>query len=150
MEIILLKDVLNCGFKDDLVKVKNGYATNYLIPKGFAVLATDSSKKVLQENLKQRQHKEKELIQKADSEKAKLESLDIKIKAKVIEDGVSLFGSVNNSMIAESLSDNGFEIDKKYIKIVGLRSIKKIGKYTVSIRLHREVSVDFDFEVIPA
>tara|TARA_B100001029_G_C15056435_1_gene454729 strand:+ start:1020 stop:1472 length:453 start_codon:yes stop_codon:yes gene_type:complete len=150
MEIILLKDVLNCGFKDDLVKVKNGYATNYLIPKGFAVLATDASKKVLQENLKQRQHKEKELIQKADSEKAKLESLDIKIKAKVIEDGVSLFGSVNNSMIAESLSDNGFEIDKKYIKIVGLRSIKKIGKYTISIRLHREVSVDFDFEVIPS
>ena len=72
MEIILLKDVLNCGFKDDLVKVKNGYATNYLIPKGFAVLATDASKKVLQENLKQRQHKEKELIQKADSEKASL------------------------------------------------------------------------------
>tara|TARA_B100001250_G_C19510582_1_gene661476 strand:+ start:104 stop:556 length:453 start_codon:yes stop_codon:yes gene_type:complete len=150
MEIILLKDVLNCGFKDDLVKVKNGYATNYLIPKGLAVLATDASKKVLQENLKQRQHKEQELIQNADSEKTKLESLDIKIKAKVIEDGISLFGSVNNSMIAEALSSNGFEIDKKYIKIVGLRSIKKTGKYTVSIRLHREVSVDFDFEVIPA
>ena len=150
MEIILLKDVLNCGFKDDLVKVKNGYATNYLIPKGLAVLATDASKKVLQENLKQRQHKEQELIQNADSEKTKLESLDIKIKAKVVEDGISLFGSVNNSMIAEALSSNGFEIDKKYIKIVGLRSIKKTGKYTVSIRLHREVSVDFDFEVIPA
>ena len=150
MEIILLKDVLNCGFKDDLVTVKNGYATNYLIPKGLAVLATDNSKKVLQENLKQRQHKEQELIKKADSEKAKLEKLDIKIQAKVIEDGISLFGSVNNSMIADALSNSGFEIDKKYIKIVGLRSIKKTGKYTVSIRLHREVSVDFDFEVTPA
>ena len=150
MEIILLKDVLNCGFKDDLVTVKDGYATNYLIPQGLAVLATDNSKKVLQENLKQRQHKEQELIKKADSEKAKLAKLDIKIKAKVIEDGISLFGSVNNSIIADSLSEKGFEIDKKYIKIVGLRSIKKIGKYTVSIRLHREVSVDFDFEVISA
>mgnify|MGYP001357298254 FL=1 len=150
MEIILLKDVLNCGFKDDLVTVKDGYATNYLIPQGLAVLATDNSKKVLQENLKQSQHKEQELIKNADSEKAKLAKLDIKIKAKVIEDGISLFGSVNNSIIADSLSEKGFEIDKKYIKIVGLRSIKKTGKYTVSIRLHREVSVDFDFEVISA
>ena len=150
MEIILLKDVLNCGFKDDLVTVKDGYATNYLIPQGFAVLATDNSKKVLNENLKQRQHKEQELITNADAEKKKLEKLDIKIKAKLIEDGLSLFGSVNNSMIADSLSDNGFEIDKKYIKIVGFRSIKKIGKYTASVRLHRDLIVDFDFEVIPA
>ncbi|OUV53979.1 MAG: 50S ribosomal protein L9 [Flavobacteriales bacterium TMED113] len=150
MEIILLKDVLNCGFKDDLVTVKNGYATNYLIPQGFAVLATESAKKILNENLKQRQHKEQELIKKADSEKTKLEKLDIKIKAKVIEDGVSLFGSVNNTMISDSLSQNGFEIDKKYIKIIGFRSIKKIGKYTANVRLHRDVNVDFDFEVIPA
>jgi len=150
MEIILLKDVLNCGFKDDLVTVKNGYATNYLIPHGFAVLATESAKKILNENLKQRQHKEQELIKKADSEKTKLEKLDIKIKAKVIEDGVSLFGSVNNTMISDSLSQNGFEIDKKYIKIIGFRSIKKIGKYTANVRLHRDVNVDFDFEVIPA
>ena len=150
MEIILLKDVLNCGFKDDLVTVKNGYAINYLIPQGFAVLATESAKKILNENLKQRQHKEQELIKKADSEKTKLEKLDIKIKAKVIEDGVSLFGSVNNTMISDSLSQNGFEIDKKYIKIIGFRSIKKIGKYTANVRLHRDVNVDFDFEVIPA
>lgn len=150
MEIILLKDVLNCGFKDDLVTVKNGYATNYLIPQGFAVLATESAKKILNENLKQRQHKEQELIKKADSEKTKLEKLDIKIKAKVIEDGVSLFGSVNNTMISDSLSQNGFEIDKKYIKIIGFRSIKKIGKYTANVRLHRDVNIDFDFEVIPA
>ena len=150
MEIILLKDVLNCGFKDDLVKVKNGYATNYLIPNGFAVLATESSRKVLNENLKQRQHKEQELIKKADSEKTKLEKLNIKIKAKVGEDGTSLFGSVNNSMIAESLSKNGFEIDKKYIKIVGLKNIKKIGKYTISVRLHREVHIDCDLEVVAA
>ena len=133
-----------------MVTVKNGYATNYLIPQGFAVLATESAKKILNENLKQRQHKEQELIKKADSEKTKLEKLDIKIKAKVIEDGVSLFGSVNNTMISDSLSQNGFEIDKKYIKIIGFRSIKKIGKYTANVRLHRDVNVDFDFEVIPA
>ena len=148
MEIILLKDVLKCGFKDDLVTVKDGYATNYLIPQGFAVLATESAKKVLNENLKQRQHKEDELIKKADSEKNKLEKLDIKIKAKVLEDGISLFGSVNNAMISESLSKNGFELDKKYIKIVGFRSIKKVGKYIANIRLHRDVNVDFNFEVI--
>ena len=133
-----------------MVTVKNGYATNYLIPQGFAVLATESAKKILNENLKQRQHKEQELIKKADSEKTKLEKLDIKIKAKVIEDGVSLFGSVNNTMISDSLSQNGFEIDKKFIKIIGFRSIKKIGKYTANVRLHRDVNVDFDFEVIPA
>ena len=148
MEIILLKDVLNCGFKDDLVTVKDGYATNYLLPQGFAVLATESAKKVLNENLKQRQHKEDELIKKADSEKNKLEKLDIKIKAKVLEDGISLFGSVNNAMISDSLSENGFELDKKYIKIVGFRSIKKVGKYIANIRLHRDVNVDFNFEVI--
>ena len=150
MEIILLKDVLNCGFKDDLVTVKNGYATNYLIPQGFAVLATESAKKTLNENLKQRQHKEQELIKKADSEKTKLEKLDIQIKAKVIEDGVSLFGSVTNTMISDSLSKSGFEIDKKYIKIIGFRSIKKTGKYSANVRLHRDVNVDFYFEVIPA
>tara|TARA_Y100001968_G_C19204472_1_gene641608 strand:- start:293 stop:745 length:453 start_codon:yes stop_codon:yes gene_type:complete len=150
MEIILLKDVLNCGFKDDIVKVKNGYAANYLIPNGLAVLATEASRKVLNENLKQRKHKEQELIKKSESEKQKLEKLNIKIKAKVSEDGISLFGSVNNSMIADSLLESGFEIDKKYIKIIGLKTIKKIGKYTISVRLHREVSVDLNLEVLSA
>ena len=93
---------------------------------------------------------QQELIKKSESEKQKLEKLNIKIKAKDSEDGISLFGSVNNSMIADSLLESGFEIDKKYIKIIGLKTIKKIGKYTISVRLHREVSVDLNLEVLSA
>lgn len=148
MEIILLKDVLHCGFKDDIVKVKNGYARNFLIPQGFAVVANDSTKKILAENLKQRSHKEESLIKEAESQKNKLNESSIIIKAKVSEDGVSLFGSVNNSIFSESLSKIGFDIDKKYIKLLPSSVIKKIGKYTADIRLHRDVIASIDFEVI--
>ncbi len=148
MEIILLKDVLHCGFKDDIVKVKNGYARNFLIPQGFAVVANDSTKKILEENLKQRSHKEESLIKEAESQKNKLNESSIIIKAKVSEDGVSLFGSVNNSIFSESLSKIGFDIDKKYIKLLPSSVIKKIGKYTADIRLHRDVIASIDFEVI--
>ena len=148
MEIILLKDVLHCGFKDDIVKVKNGYARNFLIPQGFAVVANDSTKKILAENLKQRSHKEESLIKEAESQKNKLNESSIIIKAKVSEDGVSLFGSVNNSIFSESLSKIGFDIDKKYIKLLPSSVIKKIGKYTADIRLHRDVIASIDFEVV--
>ena len=148
MEIILLKDVLHCGFKDDVVKVKNGYARNFLIPKGFAIMAKESTKKILAENLKQRSHKEESLIKEAESQKNKLNESSIIIKAKVSEDGVSLFGSVNNSIFSESLSKIGFDIDKKYIKLLPSSVIKKIGKYTADIRLHRDVIASIDFEVI--
>lgn len=148
MEIILIDDVLNCGFKDDIVKVKDGYARNYLIPKGLAVMANSSTRKVLDENLKQRTHKENTLIKEAEVQKQKLEEAVIKIKAKVSDDGVALFGSVNNNIVSESLSKSGFDIDKKYIKILPSSIIKKTGKYTASIRLHREVSSTLNFEVI--
>ena len=148
MEVILLKDVIHCGFKDDIVKVKNGYARNFLIPQGLAVVANDSTKKVLAENLKQRSHKEESLIKEAELQKAKLNESSIIIKAKVAEDGNTLFGSVNNSIFSDNLSKIGFDIDKKYIKLTPSSVIKKIGKYTAQIRLHRDVSAGIDFEVV--
>ena len=148
MEVILLKDVMHCGFKDDVVKVKNGYARNFLIPQGLAIIANDSTKKVLAENLKQRSHKEESLIEEAELQKAKLKESSIIIKAKVAEDGNSLFGSVNNIIFSENLSKIGFDIDKKYIKLIPSSVIKKIGKYTAEIRLHRDVSASIDFDVV--
>jgi len=148
MEVILLKDVMHCGFKDDIVKVKNGYARNFLIPQGLAVVANDSTKKVLAENLKQRSHKEESLIKEAELQKVKLNESSIIIKAKIAEDGSTLFGSVNNSIFSDNLSKIGFDIDKKYIKLMPSSVIKKIGKYTADIRLHRDVSASVDFEVV--
>ena len=148
MEVILLKDVLHCGFKDDIVNVKNGFARNYLIPQGLAVAANDSSKKVLAENIKQRSHKEESLIKEAKVLSKKLSETTVSIKAKVSEDGISLFGSVNNSIFSETISKLGFDIDKKYIKLLPSSNIKKIGSYSAEIRLHRDVSANIDFEVV--
>lgn len=148
MEVILLKDVLHCGFKDDIVNVKNGFARNYLIPQGLAIAANDSSKKVLAENIKQRSHKEESLIKEAKTLSEKLSETTVSIKAKVSEDGTSLFGSVNNNIFSESLSKLGFDIDRKYIKLLPSSNIKKIGSYSAEIRLHRDVSANIDFDVV--
>jgi len=146
MELILKKDVENLGFKDDLVKVKNGYGRNYLIPKGFALLATTSAKKVLAETLKQRAFKEAKLVKDATKTAEALKALEIKISAKA-GIGDKLFGSVNNINISEALEAVGHDIDKKYITVLG-GAIKRLGKSQAKIRLHREVIVDLDFEVI--
>ena len=146
MELILKQDVENLGFKDDIVTVKNGYGRNFLIPSGHAILATDSAKKVLAENLKQRAFKEKKIIDDANTLAETLKALEIKIAAKV-GTGDKLFGSVNNINVAEALEKEGQEIDKKYITVAG-GSVKRLGKYNATIRLHREVSVDLPFEVI--
>jgi len=147
MEIILLKDVENLGFIDDIVSVKNGYGRNYLIPQGYAVLATPSAKKVLAEKLKQRAFKEKHVVEEAQKLAEKLKALQVKIPAKVGL-GDKLFGSINNQNLAEVLAKEGFDIDKKYINVIG-GNIKRIGKYNAKIRLHRDVIVDLDFEVTP-
>jgi large subunit ribosomal protein L9 len=146
MELILKKDVENLGFKDDLVKVKNGYGRNYLIPKGFAVLATESAKKVLAETMKQRAFKEAKMVADAQVIADALKELDIKITAKAGA-GDKLFGSVNNVNLAEALEKAGQNIEKKYITIKG-GMIKRLGKYEAVIRLHRTVNVDFNFEVV--
>ncbi len=146
MELILKKDVENVGFKDDLVTVKNGYGRNFLIPQGFAVLATTSAKKVLAETLKQRAFKEEKLVKEATTVADSIKELEIKITAKT-GDGSKLFGSVNNIDVAEALAKSGQEIDKKFIKVDG-GNVKRLGKYNAKVRLHRDVIVEMPFEVI--
>ena len=143
MEIILKQDVNKLGFKDDIVTVKPGYGRNYLIPQGFAVLATPSAKKVLAENLKQKAHKEAKVIADATVIAEAIKALDIKISAKA--GGEKLFGSITNANIAEVLAANGQSIEKKYITS-GV--IKRVGKYTATVRLHRNVIVELPYEVI--
>jgi large subunit ribosomal protein L9 len=147
MELILKKDVENLGFKDDVVTVKNGYGRNYLIPQGFADLATPAAKKVLAENLKQRAFKEKKIVEDAQKLAGKLKELDVKITAKAGA-GNKLFGSVGNADLAEAINKvSDVAIDKKFISVFG-GNVKVAGKYNAMIRLHREVVVDFPFEVI--
>ncbi|MEN8124499.1 MAG: 50S ribosomal protein L9 [Bacteroidota bacterium] len=146
MELILKQDVANLGFKDDVVTVKNGYGRNYLIPQGFAVLATTSAKKVLAETLKQRAFKEANIIKEANKVAEALKALEMKITAKTGE-GDKLFGSVGNANLAEALAEGGNEIDKKFITIAG-GLVKRTGKYNAKVRLHRDVIVDLPFEVV--
>ena len=147
MQIILKENIENLGFKDDLVKVKNGYGRNYLIPQGKAILATSSAKKVLEENLKQKAFKEKKIIQDANKLGEKLMTLEIKISSKV-GSGDKLFGSVSAPDLVKAFDTRGYEIDKNAISIPG-KTIKRLGSYQARIRLHREVSIQFPFEVIP-
>ncbi|QZE12769.1 50S ribosomal protein L9 [Halosquirtibacter laminarini] len=146
MEIILKQDVARLGGKDDIVTVKDGYARNFLIPQGIAILATESAKKVLAENQRQRAHKEAKLKEEASQVAAKLADLKVTIGAKTSSTG-KIFGSVNNIQIAEALKAQGFDIERKQITIKE-DSIKGIGSHTAKIKLHREVVVDFSFEVI--
>ena len=143
MELILKQDVQNVGFKDDIVTVKNGYGRNFLIPQGLAALATPSAKKVLAENLKQRAHKEQKLVDDANKLAELLKALEIKITSKA--GGDKLFGSVTNANIVEALQASGHTIDRKFVTS-GL--IKRVGKYTASIRLHRDVIVELPYEIV--
>lgn len=146
MELILKEDVQNLGFKDDLVSVKNGYGRNFLIPKGLATLATPSAKKVLAENLRQRAHKEKKVIDAANKVAEALKTLELKIKAKSGA-GDKLFGSVTSIDLAAALEKEGHEIDKKFISILG-GTVKRTGGASAQVRLHRDVIIDFPFEVV--
>ena len=144
MEIILLTDIANLGHKDDIVDVKQGYGRNYLIPQGYAILATPSARKVVAENLRQRAHKEAKLKAEAEAIAAQLAEVKLTIGAKTSSTG-KIFGSVNSIMISESLKEKGFDIDRKKIM---LKDVKEIETYTALIKLHREVKVDVEFEVV--
>jgi len=146
MEIILKQDVENVGFADDIVEVKNGYGRNFLIPAGKAVLATESAKKVLGETLKQRAYKEAKLVEAATETAQAIKALEIKLTSKVGQ-GTKLFGSISNVDLSEALSKAGHAVERKFIKIAG-GTIKRTGKYTASVRLHRTVNVDVNFEII--
>jgi large subunit ribosomal protein L9 len=146
MEIILLQDVNKLGQKDDLVNVKDGYGRNYLIPRGFAISATPSARKAHAENLKQRAHKEEKIRAQAQELAGKMADLKIVVGAKTSSSG-KIFGSVNTIQIAEALKEKGFDIDRKSITLPE-DQIKEVGKYKAVIKLHREVKVEVDFEIV--
>ncbi|MBR5456717.1 MAG: 50S ribosomal protein L9 [Bacteroidaceae bacterium] len=144
MELILKEDVINLGYKDDIVKVKDGYGRNYLIPTGKAVIATESAKKVLAENLKQRAHKLAKIKADAEALAAKLEGVSLTIATKVSATG-AIYGSVGAIQIAEELAKLGFEIDRK---IISVAAAKEVGSYTATVKLHKEVSVNIAYNVV--
>lgn len=146
MDIILKQDVENLGFEFEIVSVKPGFARNFLIPQGKAVIATAKQREELNKTLEARKADEAALIAAATEKSSKLNGLEVKIDAKVGA-GDKLFGSVNNGDLADALNKAGVEIEKKNIKIPG-NTIKRLGKNTAKIRFHREVEVDFDFEII--
>lgn len=145
MEIILKEDVANVGYKDEVVNVKDGYGRNFLIPKGKAVIASVSAKKVLAENLRQRAHKLEKIKKDAQELVAGLEGISLVIGARTSSSG-NIFGSVTNIQVAEALSKKGFNIDRKIIYIK--EPVKAVGSYKAQIRLHKEFSVDIPFEVV--
>lgn len=146
MDLILKKDVDNVGFKDDVVSVKPGFGRNFLIPQGVAILATESARKVLAENLRQRGHKEAKMVADAQKTVENLKTVEIKITAKVGQ-GNKLFGSISNADLAAILVEKGFEIDKKFISITG-GTVKALGNYNAKIRLHRDVIAEMSFDVV--
>ncbi len=147
MEIILKQDIPNLGFKDDLVTVKDGYATNYLIPKGMAIMAVPSEKKKLAETIRQRQFKEEKVKKEAEKLAEKLQDIEVKIGAKVGTSG-KIFGSVNALQIADAIKEQfDMDIDRKKIMIDG-DAIKEVGTYKATINLHKEVRPDIKFEVV--
>ncbi len=146
MQVILKQDVENLGYANDLVKVREGYARNFLLPRGLAVSATESEKKQLAETLKQRAHKETKVKAEAEKFAAMLVDKTIKIGAKVGEKG-KIFGSVNTIMLADAFKVLGVDIDRKHIKLKG-EAIKTIGTYEAEVVFHRDVIKQIPFEVV--
>jgi len=146
MDIILTQDVKNLGYKNDIVTVKPGYARNYLIPQGFAILATESARKVLAENMRQQAYKLEKIKKDAENIAAVLEGLTLRIPTKAGETG-KIYGSVNNVQIANAIKEaKGIEIDRKQI-MLDENTIKETGNHNVKIRLHKDVVVEITCEV---
>lgn len=147
MEVILKQDVAHLGFANDIVTVKNGYANNYLIPEGLAIMANPTNRKILAENLRQRAFKEDKIRMEAEALAAKLEGIVLKIGAKASATG-KIFGSVNSIQIAEAIKNqNDLDIDRRKIVVDG-ENVKELGTYKAKINLHKEVKVVIDFEVV--
>lgn len=146
MEVILKQDIPSLGYKNDLITVKDGYARNYLIPKGLAMIATETNKKVLAEVIKQKAHKEEKILTEAQELAKALESMNIRIEAKAGTSG-KIFGSVNDVQIVNAIKEQrNIELDRRKILLDG-DSIKELGEYTAKINLHKEVTVELKFEV---
>ena len=144
MGIILKEDVVNLGYKNDIVTVKSGYGRNYLIPTGKAVIASPAAKKMLAEELKQRAHKLEKIKKDAEALAEQLKGVSLTIATKVSATG-TIFGSVSNIQIAEELAKLGHNVDRKIIFVKG---VKEVGSYTATVKLHKEVSVEIPFEVV--
>ena len=145
MEVILIQDLANLGFKNDIVKVRDGYGRNYLLPQKIAIIANEANRKQLAENLKQQAHKAAKLLADAEALAAKLAETVIEVKAKANEDG-KIFGTVTTAAIADALAAQEIAIDKKVITLV--EPIKQLGEYTAQARLHREVKADIKLNVV--
>jgi large subunit ribosomal protein L9 len=147
MEIILKKDIANLGYAHDVVTVKDGYGRNYLIPQGYAILATESNKKMNAESLRQKSYKEQKSRTEAEKLLKSLENITVKIGAKAGSTG-KIYGSVNAIQIAEAIKEQfNYDIDRKKIHLDG-ESIKELGAYKATIKLHKEVHATINFEVV--
>ena len=144
MEIILKEDIIGLGYKNDIVTVKNGYGRNYLIPTGKGVIASESAKKVLAENLKQQAHKLAAIKAEAEKKAEALNGVELVITAKVSATGVT-YGSVNVNIVADELQKKGFDIDRK---IITMHDIKKVGDYEATVHFHKEVEVKVPVKVV--
>ncbi|MFN3403129.1 MAG: 50S ribosomal protein L9 [Cytophagaceae bacterium] len=147
MEIILKEDIKGLGYKNDLVNVKPGFGRNYLIPKGLAIMATESNKKMLTENVKQAAHKAEKLKKDAIAVAEKIGDLVLTIPAKVGETG-KIFGAITALQISDALKDKGYTIDRK--KITFKSDVKEVGEYTAVLDLHKEVKHEVKFKVVAA
>ncbi len=144
MEIILKEDIIGLGYKNDIVTVKSGYGRNYLIPTGKGVIASESAKKVLAENLKQQAHKLAALKAEAEKKAEALKDVALVIETKVSATGVT-YGSVNKNIVADELQKKGFDIDRK---IITMHDIKKVGDYEATIHFHKEVEINIPVKVV--
>lgn len=145
MDIILKQDIKDLGYKNDIIVVKPGYARNYLIPQGYAIIANGTNRKVLAENLKQAAHKAEKLLTEAQALGEKIAKTSIEIKTKVGDSG-KIFGAVTTLQLSDALKENGIDVDRKKI---GLKvSIKEVGEYIANIDLHKTVKVELKFSVV--
>jgi large subunit ribosomal protein L9 len=147
MEVILKQDVKNLGYKDDVVSVKPGYGRNFLIPRGMAIMADATAKKVHAENVRQRAHKEAKVREEAEKLANKLKDMIVKVGAKAGENG-KIFGSVTGVQLAESLRKLNIEIDRRNITIENEENVKTLGTYQAKVRIHKDVVATFSFEVV--
>ena len=143
MQVILIKDVEKLGYANDIVDVKPGYANNFLLPQGYAKVATESAKKVLAENIRQRAHKEAKLLADAQALAATIENLALTLTAKAEEE--KIFGSITSADLAAALAEKGVEVDRKAIS---LDAVKTLGEYVATVKLHKEVKATVHFSVV--
>lgn len=146
MEIILKQDIPNLGYENEVVKVKDGYARNYLIPKGMAIMANETNRKVLEEVQRQKAFKEKKLREEAETQAKLLDKLELTIGAKAGTSG-KIFGSVNAIQIADAIKEKGYEVDRKKIEVDG-DAIKELGTYIAKVHLYKDIKAEVKFEVV--